>query len=117
MAPRVPAHVRDHAVAALETGVSRHDVARTLGVSLRTVDRWRWKTRRHESLADRPRSGRPPAVPPADRPVLVAWVRAHPDATLAEIAGWWATQCGRTLGLSTLSRVLRRAGLTRNKRP
>jgi transposase len=117
MPPRTPAHVREHAVAALETGVSRHDVATTLGVSIRTVDRWRWKARHDQPLADRPRSGRPPAVGPADRPVLLAWVSAHPDATLAEIAAWWTTQSGRTLGWSTISRLLRRAGLTRKKRP
>jgi transposase len=115
MAPRIPAHVRERAVAAVETGVSRHDVARTLGVSLRSVERWLTKARRHESLADRPRTGRPPALPPAEVPALLAWVRAHPEATLAEIAAAWQAEHGRRLGLSTLSRLLRRAGLTRKK--
>jgi transposase len=115
MAPRIPAHVRERAVAAVETGVSRHDVARTLGVSLRSVERWLTKARRHESLADRPRTGRPPAVTPADQPRLLAWATAHPEATLAEIAAAWEADHGQRVSLSTVSRLLRRAGVTRKQ--
>lgn len=117
MASRVPGHVRERAVAAVETGLARHDVALAYRVSIRTLDRWLAAARAGRSLDDRPRSGRPPAVAPEQRPVLLAWVSAHPDATLAEIAAWWERTAGRRLGLSTLSRLLRAAGLTRKKRP
>lgn len=117
MAPRVPGHVRERAVAAVETGLARHDVARAHGVSPRTLDRWLATARAGRSLDDRPRSGRPPAVGPEQRPLLLAWVSAHPDATLAETAAWWEAESGRRLGLSTIGRLLRQAGLTRKKSP
>ncbi|MFM9106891.1 MAG: hypothetical protein ACKOWF_09345 [Chloroflexota bacterium] len=40
MVTRVPGHVRERAVTAVETGMVRHDVALAHGVSLRTLDRW-----------------------------------------------------------------------------
>ncbi|MGI9253135.1 MAG: hypothetical protein ACR2J8_05275 [Thermomicrobiales bacterium] len=115
MAPRVPGHVRERAVAAVETGLARHDVALAHGVSIRTLERWLAAARAGCSLEDRPRSGRPPVVSLAELPVLLARTSAHPDATLAETADWWTSQTGRRLGLSTLSRLLRRAGITRKK--
>ena len=51
--------IRLRAVGMLESGISQEQIAKTLGVTARTI--WNWK-RRHEfgnSMDDKPRSGRP----------------------------------------------------------
>ncbi len=40
MAARTPADLRERAVAAVETGMARPEVARAFGVSPRSVERW-----------------------------------------------------------------------------
>jgi transposase len=115
--PRVPGFLRERAVAAVDAGQSRHEVAAAFGISVRSLDRWRVRHRALQSLADRPRSGRPPLVAPADRPRLLAWVAAHPDATLADIVAWWAAERGVRVSIPSMSRLLIACGLTRKKRP
>lgn len=117
MNPRVPGFLRERAVAAIDAGQSRHEVATAYGVSLRTIDRWRFRVRLQLSLADRPRSGRPPLIAPDDLPRLLAFVQAMPDATLAQIVAWWQDQTGVPVSIPTMSRVLLAAGLTRRKSP
>jgi transposase len=117
MKPRVPADLRERAVAAVHAGMARPEVARAYGVSLRSVERWVGKARRGEPLADRPRPGRPPKVAPVERAALVAQVAADPGATLDEHRAAWEGATGVRIGRSTMSRELARLGLTRKKRP
>lgn len=117
MAARTPADLRERAVAAVGSGMARPEVARAYRVSPRSLERWLARARRGESLADRPRPGRPPKVVPEQRPALAAQAAAHPDATLAEHRALWEGATGARLGVSTLARELARLGLTRKKRP
>ncbi|MGI9253045.1 MAG: helix-turn-helix domain-containing protein, partial [Thermomicrobiales bacterium] len=110
---RATASQREQAVAAIQAGQSQQDVAAAFGVSLRTIDRWRHRASHNVPMTDKSRSGRPPWFQPADRQALIEWVKANPEATLAEVSAWWETRTGRRPGLSTISRVLRNAGLTR----
>lgn len=117
VATRVPADLRERAVAAVDAGMARPEVARAFGVHLRTLERWLARARRGDPLADRPRSGRPPAIAPDRGPALAAQVAAHPDATLAQHGALWAAATGTRVSRSTVGRALVRLGLTRKQRP
>ncbi len=116
MAPRPSADFRERLVAALDAGLAPGEAARLFGVDRRTVFRWRARQRRGESLAEKPRSGRPPKLPPAHYEQLRALVLAHPDATLPEHAARLAAAIGVSLSPSHLSRLLARLGLRLKKR-
>jgi transposase len=117
VAARNPADLRERAVAAVDAGMARSEVARAYGVHPRTLERWVARARRGEPLADRPRSGRPPKIAPGQRVVLAAQVAAAPDATLAEHCERWARGTGTRVGRSTMARELARLGLTLKKSP
>ena len=68
MAPRPSADFRERLVTALDAGLSPGEATRLFGVDLSTVYRWRRRARRGESLAERPRSGRPPKLAPTRYP-------------------------------------------------
>lgn len=116
MAPRPSADFRERLVAALDAGLAPGEAARLFGVNRRTVFRWRARQRRGESLAERPRSGRPPKLPPAHYEQLRALVLAHPDATLPEHVARLAAATGVSLSPSHLSRLLARLDLPLKKR-
>lgn len=61
-------------------GQSAASIARTLGVTVRTVYRCRqrWRSRGLEGLADSPRPGRPPRVSPAALEVLLQTADTDP---------------------------------------
>lgn len=117
MSQRPSADFRERLVAALDAGLSRSEAAQHFRVSRRTMDRWVARHRRGESLADRPRSGRPPKLLPQHYPVLVALVQAQPDATLPEVARRLADAVGVQLSPSHLSRLLARLDLPLKKSP
>jgi transposase len=116
MAPRPSADFRERLVTALDAGLSPGEAARLFGVNRRTVFRWRARHRRGESLAEKPRSGRPPKLAPARYEQLRAVVLAHPDATLPQHAARLQVVTGVHLSPSHLSRLLRRVGLRLKKR-
>jgi len=104
-------------VAALDAGLPRSEAARLFRVSIRTIYRWRARARRGESLAEQPRPGRPPKLPPPRYGELRALVAAQPDATLAEHAARLEAATGVRLSPSHLSRLLRRIDLPLKKSP
>ena len=57
---------RGQALLLMAAGVSQHDVARALGVHSRTAEKWRQRFLSaddpSDTLADAPRSGRPPSL-------------------------------------------------------
>lgn len=116
MAPRASADFRERLVVALDAGLAPGEAARLFGVDLSTVYRWRCRSRRGASLAEKPRSGRPPKLAPSDYPQLRQLVLAHPDATLPDHAARLAAVTGVRLSPSHLSRVLARLGLPLKKR-
>jgi len=116
MAVRPSADVRERLVTALDAGLSPGEAARLFGVDVSTVYRWRRRVRRGESLAEKPRSGRPPKLAPSHYPALQALVLAQPDATLPAHAAQLHATTGVQLSPSHLSRVLARLGLRIKKR-
>jgi len=117
MTARNPADLRERAIAAVDAGMARPEVARAYRVHPRTLERWLARARRGEPLADRPRPGRPPRVAPAQRAALAAQAAAAPDATLDQHRAAWEGATGVRLGRSTVGRELARLGLTLKKRP
>jgi transposase len=117
MARRPSADFRERLVAAIDAGMTPGEAARLFRVHIRTIYRWLARHRRGESLAERPRSGRPPKLGPAREPELRALVAAHPDATLPAHAARLEAATGVCLSPAHLSRVLRRLGLPLKKNP
>jgi transposase len=116
MAPRPSADFRERLVTALDAGLSPGEAARFFRVDLSTVYRWRRRARRGESLVERPRSGRPPKLPPERYAEVREVVLTYPDATLPEHAARVEATTGIRLSPSHLSRVVRRLGLRLKKR-
>ena len=117
MARRPTADFRERLVAAIDAGLPRSEAAQHFRVSRRTIDRWMARHRRGESLAERPRSGRPPKLAPSQYPVLRELVAAHPDATLPALARQLAATLGVQLSPSHLSRLLARLEWPLKKSP
>ncbi len=117
MGTRNPADLRERAVAAVDAGVPRSEVVRAYRIAPRTLERWLARHRTGAGLADRPRSGRPPKLPPDRYPQLRALVAQRPDATLVAHVERLASTTGVHLSPSHLGRLLRRLGLTLKKSP
>jgi transposase len=107
---------RDCVLEARRAGASAGEIARILRVSPRTIYRWEARLRAGESLAPRPKSGRPSSLSAADLAQIEALVRAQPDATLAEYCAAWHQQSGRPISLSAMGKTINRLGLRRKKR-
>jgi transposase len=116
MALRPSADFRERLVTAIDAGLAPGEAARLFGVDRRTVFRWLARHRRGESLAEKPRSGRPPKLAPARYEQLRELVLAHPDATLPEHAVRLQAATGVRLSPSQLSRLLAKLGLRLKKR-
>ena len=110
--PHAADDVRERALAAVDGGRHVADVAAFFGNDPSTIYRWRRQRAKTGSGLARPRSGRMPLMPPAQQPALVAQVEAHPDATLAWHCQQWQATHGVQVSLSTMSRWLRRLGVT-----
>jgi transposase len=115
MAARPSTDFRERLVAALEAGLPLSEAVTRFHVSRRTLYRWLARHRRGESLAERPRSGRRPKLPPARYAELRALVQLQPDATLPAHAARLEAATGIRLSPSHLSRLLRRLNLPLKK--
>jgi len=108
--------LRERIVRAVDGGLSRAETARRFSVSERTVRRY-LHHRRHTGtltpIADR--HGPAPAIPPEQEGVLLAQLRAHPDATLAAHGAIWEGEQGRVVSTSTMCRAQQRVGWTVKK--
>jgi transposase len=117
MAPRPSTDFRERLVAALEAGLPVSEAVTRFHVSERTLYRWLARHRRGESLAERPRCGRPPKLPSTRYAEVQALVRLRPDATLPEHAARLEAATGIRLSPSHLSRILKRLDLPLKKSP
>jgi len=113
--PHASRDVRERALAALDAGRSMADVAACVRTDPSTVRRWRRQRALHGEIGPRPRAGRPRLVCADDQADLLAQVAAAADATVAEHCARWEAAQGVRLSPSTMSRTLRRLGLTRKK--
>lgn len=117
MVRRPSADFRERLVAAVDAGLPPGEAATHFRVSIRSIYRWVARHRRGESLADKPRSGRPPKLGPDGDAALRAQVAAAPDATLPEHAARLEAATGVRLSPSQLGRILRRLDLPLKKSP
>jgi transposase len=101
----------------MDAGMSTSDAARTFGVGQSSIKRYRAQRRTTGDLAPRKSPGRSPNLRPEQRPLLLAQVREHPDATLAEHCAWWEAATGQHFSISTMARTLGRVGCPRQPRP
>lgn len=107
-----PVELRVAIVEALGDGLSASEAARRFGVSVSSVKRFRTQYQQTGELAPRPHPGRPARIR-RDDARLRRQIAAHPDATLAEHCAHWQEQTGCPVSLSTMSRMLARAGCPR----
>lgn len=111
------ADLRERLLGAIDAGLPRAEAARLFRVCPSTIRRWQRRERTTGSVAALPRPGRTPRIGPAQAAVLAAQVAAHHDATLtAHCARWEAVQ-GVRLSVATMSRTIRRLGITVKKSP
>jgi transposase len=112
-----PAVFRERLLRFVDAGHSQAEAARTFGVSLRSIARWRDQAATSGALTSKPRPGRTPRIGPEHAASLEAQVAAHSDATLAEHCAQWARTPGVAVSVATMSRALRRLGITLKKSP
>jgi transposase len=109
------ADFRERVLRALDAGWERAAATRTLGVTDRTIRRWRQQQRETGSVAPRPRSGRHRCIAASAEPALREQVRQYPDATLAEHCARWAAAHNVVVSPATMSRALQRLTLPLKK--
>jgi transposase len=92
------------------------EIARLFNVGRASVSRLLSRERRGDGLEPQPHAGgRVPQIPPEQHAALELLVRAHPDATRAELCARWAEEHGVNVSPSTMGRALKTAGFVRKK--
>jgi transposase len=102
-------------VEALERGAPKTDAARSFGVSLSSVMRYVRIARQGGSLVPKKGSGRPRQVGKEVEKLLEEDVEERPSATISDRRRFLERLTGKTLSDSTVRRLLRRLGFSRNK--
>ncbi len=106
---------RERLLGAIDAGLPQAEAARLFGVCGSTIVRWRQRQRITGAVTARPRPGRTPRIGPAHAATLQAQVAAAPDATLAQHCARWDAAQGVRVSVATMSRVIRRLGITVKK--
>lgn len=109
--------LRERLLGAIDAGLSQAEASRLFGVGTSTITRWRQQRRESGSVTPKPRSGRQPAIGPDHAAALRAQVAQHPDATLADHCTHWARAANVAVSVATMSRAIRRVGITLKKSP
>ena len=123
--PNRRAALRMLAVANALEGMSRAEAARLVGMERQALRDAvvRYNAEGPAGLHDRPKPGRPERLSEAEQAALVARVFTAPDPerdgvsawTRADLCAWLEARFGKVLHPSSLSRVLRRLDLSRQK--
>jgi len=109
--PEYSEELRERVLQAADAGLSAMEIARSFGISRRSLTRWRQWRRERGTVATRPRSGRPPKIAPGQYAALRAQIAAHPEATLQEHSIRWEQSHGTSISPLRLRQVLHRLGL------
>ena len=111
--------LRRKVVQACERGTaSQAKVARFFGVSVSFVEKLLRLQRRTGALEpDRKRAGRPGLLDAAACEQVQRWLAEQNDLTLAEMADRLQTQCGLSVSISCVHRLMQRLHMRRKKRP
>ena len=108
--------LRAAALAAVDRGVPRAEVAAAFAVSPATLKRWLRRRRETGAALPRPIPGRPSRLGAALDAGLEAQLRAAPDATITEHCAAWEPATGQAVSPTTVRRAVARLGWTRKKR-
>jgi transposase len=108
--------LRERLLRADAAGLPAAEIERTMGVSARTLRRWRQHQHQGQSLGPGHAPGRALVIGPTHWDAVRAQVAAHPDATLAEHCDRWAAEHGVRVSPATMCRLLKRLRLTLKKR-
>ncbi len=107
--------LRERLLGAIDAGLSQAEASRLFGVGTSTITRWRTLRATTGTLTPKPRAGRPPTIAPVQAAALREQVAQHADATLAEHCRRWAADQSVTVSVATMSRAIRRLGITVKK--
>lgn len=111
------ADFRERLLSAIDAGLSQAEASRMFGVGTSTITRWRQRRAATGAAAPLPRAGRPPRIGPAQAAALRRQVSRHADATLADHCAQWQQELDVTVSVATMSRAIRRLGITLKKSP
>ena len=111
------ADLRERLLGAIDAGLPLAEAARLFRVCPSTIVRWRRRRRATGVPTALPRPGRTPRLGPYHAAALRAQVAVAPDATLAQHCARWETAQGMRLSVATMSRAIRRLGITVKKSP
>jgi putative transposase len=113
------------AIASALEGASRAEAARLAGMERQALRDavLRYNAEGPEGLRDRPKPGRPPALTEAEKAVLLNTIFCGPDLardgcvdwTLPALCRWIEGRFGKRLHPASLSRIVRRLELSRQK--
>jgi transposase len=107
--------LRERLLGAIDAGLSQAEASRLFGVGTSTITRWRQRRAETQTLQPTPRPGRTPHIGAAQAADLAAQVAAHTDATLGEHCALWTQEHERAVSVATMSRTIRRLGITVKK--
>ena len=107
--------LRERVLRAQAAGLSAPEIERTLGISRRTLARWRQRVADGGSLVPRQSPGWSRKIPARQWAALGGQVAAHPDATLAEHCARWKADHGVRVSSATMSRLLAKLELPLKK--
>jgi transposase len=109
--------LRERLLRAIDAGLSQAEASRLFGVATSTIKRWKQQRASTGDLTPKPRPGRPPRIGPGQAAALRAQIAQDPDATLAAHCAGWARDQGVRVSVATMSRAIRRLGITVKKSP
>jgi len=109
--------LRERRLGAIDAGLSHAEARRVFAVGTRTIPRWRHRRAEPPTLAPTARLGRAPKISPAQAKTLATQSAAAPDATVAAHWATWAQDQPVAVSRATMSRTIRRLGITLKKSP
>lgn len=109
--------LRERRLSAIDAGLSQAEASRIFGVGTSPTSRWVKRRAAPGDVAPRLRAGRPPTIGPDHATSLRSQVASHPAATLAAHGTRWEREHDTQVSVATMSRALRRLGITVKKRP
>ncbi len=107
--------LRERLLGAIDAGLSQAESARLFGVGTSTLTRWRQQRARTGAVIPKPRPGRQPTIGADHAAALQAQVAQAPDATLVDHCATWEQTQGVSVSIATMSRAIRRLGITVKK--
>jgi transposase len=108
--------VRERIVATVKEGAKQPEVAERFKVSLSSVERY-LRLAREGELRAKPPPGRPATIAATAYGALAEQITQHNDASLKEHCELWLEEQGTSVSVYAMCRAMKRAGLSRKKRP